>query len=172
MRIAPATIEDSRAIAQVQVVSWQHAYEGLLPADYLRTLDVASREAQWRYVLQHQRAQVLLALVDGVVQGFIAYGPSRDADTPPGRAEIWAFYLAPLAWSQGWGRQLWLAARAQLQAQGYASVSLWVLAGNRRAILFYAKAGFAPEPGAARDFTLGGAQHRELCCVCRIDQDG
>jgi hypothetical protein len=43
-----------------------------------------------------------------------------------------------------------------------------VLTRNRRAILFYAKAGFAPEPRSARWFTMGGDEVQELRCVCRM----
>lgn len=169
MLIEPATPQDSRAIAQVQVLSWQHAYEGILPRNVLSTLNVDQREAQWRSALASARPQVLVARADGVVQGFIAFGASRDADAPPGRAEVWALYLAPPAWSCGWGRMLWLAARDRLRAHGHASVSLWVLAANARAILFYAAAGFAPEAKSARLITVGGVQVRELRCSCSLD---
>lgn len=169
VHVEPATVHDCRAIAQTQVLSWQHAYERLLPAAFLSTMDVAQREARWQTALTAGRPQVLVVRSAGEVQGFIAFGPSRDTDAAPERAEVQAFYLVPSAWSRGWGRRLWLAARAQMQAQGYASVSLWVLAGNARAILFYAAAGFAPEAGSARALRLGGAQLRELRCVHRLD---
>jgi ribosomal protein S18 acetylase RimI-like enzyme len=137
-------------------------------------MDAPSRASRQRghkiqHLLTEARAQVLVARADGQVQGFIAFGPSRDADAPPTTAEVWAFYLAPSAWSRGWGRKLWLAARAQLQARAYASVRLWVLAANARAILFYAAAGFAPEAGSARELSMGGVRLRELRCACRID---
>lgn len=168
MQVEPATVGDSRAIAQTQVLSWQRAYEGLLPAAFLAGMNVAQREARWRAMLTAGRPQVLVARHEGEVQGFIAFGPSRDADAPAQRAEVQAFYLLPDAWSRGWGRKLWLAARAQMQAQGYASVSLWVLAGNARAIRFYAAAGFTPEAGSARALSLGGAELRELRCGQRL----
>ncbi|WP_156373092.1 hypothetical protein [Pseudorhodoferax sp. Leaf267] len=57
----------------------------------LATMDIDQREAQWRSALALGRPQVLVARADGAVQGFIAFGPSRDADVAPGSAEIWAF---------------------------------------------------------------------------------
>ena len=165
VRVLPATVDDSRAIARTQVLSWRHAYESLLPAPFLASMDATERANRWHAILSAGAPQVLVARHAGEVQGFIAFGPSRDDDAPAQRAEVQAFYLVPSAWSRGWGRTLWLAARAQLQAQGYASVSLWVLAGNARAILFYAAAGFAPEAGSARGLTLAGVQLRELRCV-------
>jgi ribosomal protein S18 acetylase RimI-like enzyme len=169
MRIEPATPDDCPAIAALQVLSWQHAYEGILPAPFLASLDAAPREAQWRGALSKGQPQLLVARSDGQVQGFIAYGPSRDADAPADRAEIWALYVTPAMWSQGVGRALWLSARDRLLDRGMRTVSLWVLTRNRRAILFYAKAGFAPEPRSARWFTMGGDEVQELRCVCRLD---
>lgn len=168
MRIDLATPDDCPAIAAVQVLSWQHAYEGIFPADYLAALSVATREATWREAVATGRPQVLVARSAGVVQGFIAFGPSRDEGAPADRAEIWALYATPEVWSQGVGRALWLNARDRLLDHGMRSASLWVLTRNRRAILFYAKAGFAPEPRSARWFTMGGEQVQELRCVSKM----
>lgn len=169
MRIELATPDDCHGIAAVQVLSWQHAYEGIVPADYLATMEVDSRAARWRDTLAQGKGQVLVARDEQGIQAFIAFGPSRDEDAPPDRAEIWALYASPLHWSQGVGRALWIEARARLFDRGVRSVSLWVLARNARAIMFYALAGFAPEARSSRWIALGGAELQELRCVCRID---
>ncbi|KQP22710.1 hypothetical protein ASF43_02025 [Pseudorhodoferax sp. Leaf267] len=64
---------------------------------------------------------------------------------------------------------LWLAAREQMRTHGHASVSLWVLAANARAIMFYAAAGFAREAKSARLIKVGGEQVRELRCSCSLE---
>lgn len=168
MRIDLATPDDCPAIAAVQVLAWQHAYEGILPAAYLASLSAEAREATWRESVAKGRPQVLVARGAGAVQGFIAFGASRDEGAPADRAEVWALYATPAVWSQGVGRALWLSARDRLLDHGMRSASLWVLTRNRRAILFYAKAGFAPEPRSARWFTMGGEQVQELRCVCNL----
>ena len=161
-RIDPATPEDCRAIAQVHVLSWQHAYPDLLPAAVLDALSVERREAVWRASLATGEPQVLVARVDAGVCGFVAFGRSRDADMAPDCGEVWALYLAPDAWSKGIGRALWLAAWAQLREQGCTSASLWVIDGNRRAIAFYEAAGFVAEPASAKRFEIGGTMLDEL----------
>lgn len=113
----------------------------------------------------HGRARtfaLLLARSAGQVAGFVAFGASRDEDAPPFGAEIWAIYVKPAFWSTGAGRRLWLAALGQMQAEGYKSISLWVIAGNDRAIRFYERAGFVAEPESRKKFAHGGATLEEV----------
>lgn len=160
--IEPAALAHCREIAEVHVLSWQQAYAGLISADYLAALSVDGREIAWREAVVKGAPQLLVAIADGRVAGFVAFGPSRDKDAAPGVAEVWALYLAPSCWSQGTGCALWLAALERIRAEACSSVSLWVLAGNERARRFYAAAGFEPEPASMREFTIGGARVSEL----------
>jgi len=162
MRIEPATLEDCRAVAQVHVTSWQHAYRRLLPATFLDALSVERRQEMWSEALATGAVQLYVARGDQGIAGFIAFGACRDEDAPPRRAEVWALYLAPSSWSQGVGRGLWTTARDCLVAQGHETVSLWVLAGNERAIRFYRAAGFQAEPQAVRAFELAGVPLQEV----------
>jgi ribosomal protein S18 acetylase RimI-like enzyme len=158
-RIDPASWQDCRAIAECHVSSWQQAYRDLLPPAYLDALLVSEREARWRIILESRSSRVLVARevgrLDGVV-GFVSFGASRDAGAPVDRAEITALYVTPAAWSRGVGRELWRAAAVALAAEGYRTVSLWVLAGNTRATRFYQKTGFTLEPGSCTEVELGG----------------
>jgi ribosomal protein S18 acetylase RimI-like enzyme len=162
MHITPATPDDCPAIAALHVASWQQAYAHLLPAEYLASLSVARREASWRQVLAEDRSELLVARSGTEVLGFVSFGPSRDADAPAGRGEVWALYVSPGAWSTGVGRALWDAGRERLVALGFRSVSLWVLAGNERALRFYRLAGFSVEEGCETTFEMGGAMLREV----------
>jgi ribosomal protein S18 acetylase RimI-like enzyme len=73
-----------------------------------------------------------------------------------------AIYVKASCWATGAGRHLWLEALQRIQAQGFKSVSLWVLVGNERAIRFYERAGFAVEPESRKAFELGGTVLEEL----------
>ena len=162
MRIHAATPELCGAIAQVHVLSWQHAYASLLPAEFLATLSVEKRAAMWRESLSAGNPQLLVAEEAGTVDGFIAFGLSRDQDATPASREVWALYLNPSSWSKGVGRALWLAALERMLAQGTKTITLWVIEGNARAIKFYSAAGFKPEAGSVKSFTLGGEPLNEV----------
>jgi ribosomal protein S18 acetylase RimI-like enzyme len=162
MRLQSATAEDCRAIAEVHVESWQHAYKDLLPEAYLASLSVAEREAMWQRMVESDPSHLLLARSDNQIVGFVAFGASRDEGAPTDRAEIWAIYVRPACWSTGAGRLLWLEALRRIAAEGYKSISLWVIVGNGRATRFYERAGLAVEPESRKSFELGGVTLEEI----------
>jgi ribosomal protein S18 acetylase RimI-like enzyme len=162
MRIESAVPEDCRTVAEVHVAAWQRAYAGIVPADFLSALSVDRRAALWRQVLDEAQSELLVAWDGGKALGFVSFGPSRDADAPERRGEIWAIYVSPDAWSSGVGAALWQAARDRMREQGHRNISLWVIENNERAIRFYRCAGFQVEPGSEKEFELGGATLREV----------
>lgn len=160
--IAAASVEDAAAVAHIHVATWQAAYRGIFPAEYLAGLTVAPREAYWREAIAIGTPQVLVARRNAEVVGWIAFGAGRDPDATVQDAEVWALYVQPQAWATGAGKALWSQARARLVAAGFRSVSLWVLSENARAIGFYRKAGFTPDGTPAKDLVRGGRQAQEV----------
>ncbi|BAU49643.1 GNAT family acetyltransferase [Sulfurifustis variabilis] len=157
-----ATSEDAHDIAQVHVLAWQAAYEGIVPAEHLAIQSVAKREAAWREAIATGTPEILVAKADDQLVGWIAFGPSRDKNAGSKAAEVWAIYVAPSHWSRGVGRLLWLHARERLAEQGYESVSVWVLAENTRAMKFYRAAGFVAEPTGQKEVMMAGKSLQEL----------
>jgi ribosomal protein S18 acetylase RimI-like enzyme len=132
---------DAQPIAAVHVATWQDAYAGLLPDDFLAGLDVGEWAERWRGRLG-AAAEGMFTLVfeaDGQVRGFVSGGPSRD-ESPGG--EVYAIYLDPGWQGRGAGRSLLAAAPRLLADAGYPGASLCVLAGNRPARGFYESQGW------------------------------
>ena len=156
---------DAAGIAVVHVRSWQGAYQGLLPQEYLDGLDPADRVERWRHTLERAgwpAAGTVVAVADGQVGGFAHFGPTRDADTGGARVgEITAIYVLPEAWGTGLGRGLMTAALSHLAAAGYERAALWVLDSNARARRFYARAGWTAD-GTAKQEDIGGAAVTEV----------
>jgi ribosomal protein S18 acetylase RimI-like enzyme len=169
IEITTAGADDARVIAEVHVRSWQHAYEGLLPEEFLATLSVEKREYWWCETLARGSPQLLVARDDGGLCGFACFGASRDEDAPPATAEIWAIYLLPRVWSLGVGQRLWRPALARLRADGARRVMLWALAGNQRAIHFYQREGFTVDETSRRSLDLGGAAVDEIRYLRHIE---
>lgn len=162
MQIAPASHEDLEAVARVHVLSWQGAYADVLPPAYLASLSVERRASGWRQVLAQGTSELLVARQGDEIAGFVSCGRSRDQDAAAGTGEIWAIYVAPRHWSTGVGKALWLAARERLAAMGCSTVTLWVLAGNARAIAFYQAQGFAIDAASAKQIEVGGVALTEV----------
>lgn len=169
MEIRGATIDDSRAIAEIHVAGWRGAYRGLIPDTYLAGLSVEKRQATWRTALETGEPHILLATESGGVMGWIAFGKCRDSDQAPDTGEIWALYAHPDHWSRGVGRSLWLTAREKLAASGFRRITLWVLAANERACRFYRKAGFTEDPPSRTERDFGGVKLDEIRLISNVE---
>lgn len=168
--IRPARPDDAGPVSGVWAESWQAAYSGIMPADFLAQVtgpdSVARRTSELARQLTGERYSEGLIVADtadaagladasgaGGVIGYARFGPEREAGSLPrplpaspavgGRAELYAIYVRPQMWSAGVGRLLLAAVIERTSALRYATLSLWVLAANSRARRFYELAGFA-----------------------------
>ena len=133
------------AVAWVRVASWRAGYAGLVPDSELAAIGEPDRLDLWvERMATSTEVSTLVALLDGEVIGFAAYGAERSDLAPavPGRGEVYALYVHPDRWGTGAGHALMTSARAALGARGYDAASVWVLEGNARGIAFYERQGF------------------------------
>jgi ribosomal protein S18 acetylase RimI-like enzyme len=161
--VRAATPEDARAIAEVQVETWQAAYVGVMPQEVLDGLDVDERGRAWSHWLSIETSAQFVAERSGAVVGFVSAGPCRHDD---GSGEVYAIYVRPDDWGTGSGWALMDAAVAWL-ADGWREAILWVAEENPRARRFYERYGWIAEstrveevvPGARfpRSFTASPA---------------
>lgn len=141
IRLANST--DAPAIAKIHVASWQAAYLGLLPHNFLESLSVDERRQMWQLIFKLGITETWVAEEDDGVVGFVNFGPCRDDDVDPHKTgEILAIYLLPAVWGQGTGAALCQRALLSLREKGFQEATLWVLHNNTRAIRFYELAGF------------------------------
>ena len=132
-------------MARVHVRSWQAAYRGLLPAEYLDALKPEDRAA--RYIFENPdttKPWTIVAEDNSLIAGFATTAPARDADAQ-GCGELYALYVDPDYWGRGIGAQLIEAARARLVELGFEQAVLWVMKGNARAERFYTIDGWQPD---------------------------
>ncbi|WP_409466269.1 N-acetyltransferase family protein [Amycolatopsis sp. GA6-003] len=144
--IRPATPSDAAGIATVHVASWQAAYAGLLPDDFLSALSIETRERFWASNLADPSRPhtILTARVANEVIGFAVFGPSRDDDATPKTGELSSIYLLPSEWGRGTGRALHEECLRSLSTR-FETATLWVLSTNTRARAFYERAGWVPD---------------------------
>ncbi|NDC38832.1 MAG: GNAT family N-acetyltransferase [Proteobacteria bacterium] len=160
--IRPAQPEDARGIATVHTHSWQSTYRGQLPDSFLDQLSVPAREQRWRQDLAAKAFQVRVAEQDGVIVGFVSFGPSRDPDAEADcTAEIFAIYLLAEAQGTGAGNALWQQAVGELKRGGYEAITVWVLDTNQKARRFYERMGCVLD-GGQKGATIGGQEVVEL----------
>ena len=162
--IRTAEVPDAAQIARVHVASIREAYAGLVPDDYLASLDPETRSTQWAEHLRNgprDHVRTWVAWSEHRALGFASLGPSRDEDAAPDEQEIYAVYLDPGMWGKGVARDLLRTMLAVCTPP--TPVSLWVLADNQRARHFYRRHGIWPD-GTERLQELGGRQILEVRC--------
>lgn len=157
--IRPAGPGDAAAIARVHIASWRGAYAGIVPDEYLESLDQNQREASWSDALTTDASAVWIAEGDKRTLGFASLGRCRDEDAEAGDLEIYAIYLDPEAWGRGVARDLMRTMLGDVPPS--TPVSLWVLADAARAQHFYRRHGFQAD-GVERRDDIGG---RDLTVV-------
>jgi RimJ/RimL family protein N-acetyltransferase len=151
--VRAATVRDAPELAAIHARSWQAAYQGLLPQDFLDKLDLSHSTERWERALRSAewpKAGVMVAVPGPEMVGFARFTPTRDTGEDTALvAEIRQIYIAPEVWGKGLGKQLMSLALARLAAAGYAQATLWVLDTNSRARRFYERCGWMQD-GAAR----------------------
>jgi GNAT superfamily N-acetyltransferase len=144
LNVRAARPEDAAEVAGVHIRSWQVAYRGLLPDQYLDDLRPEDRMVHYTFGgADPCLPATIVAVEEGVICGFATTGPSQDADIPDA-GQILALYVDPQAWGLGVGRRLMAEARKHL-GQRFADALLWVLVGNDRAERFYSVDGWQPD---------------------------
>jgi len=103
-----AVFDDAPEIANVHIRSWQEAYKGLLPHDFLdqRHLLFKNRLELWKALVADPSQKTIVAEnpLHGVV-GFINGGPGRDEEKKS-HLEIYCLYLLKHFWGKKIGFQL------------------------------------------------------------------
>jgi ribosomal protein S18 acetylase RimI-like enzyme len=153
LSIRPGKTDDARGLAVVHVKTWQFAYRGQIPDDYLDSMSVERRTARWQEILAGlgEQEQVFVAEVDGEIAGFCVVGRSRDDDADDTVGELYAIYVDAQSMNHGVGSALIATGEAYLQAQGFGSATLWVLESNQRARRFYERKGWFADGKVRQD---------------------
>ncbi len=136
-----ARIEDAPAIAKIHIKTWQCAYRGQIPDDFLDQLSVEKRTQVWQERLADENSKIktLVAEREGVIIGFCSIGPNREID---GIGELMALYVDQDFFGQGVGSALNEAGLKYLKDHGFNKATLWVLETNDPAKKFYEKQGW------------------------------
>ncbi|WP_328328153.1 GNAT family N-acetyltransferase [Kribbella sp. NBC_00382] len=150
MEIRPARSTDLYGAALTRIASWRAAFTGLVPQDFLDSMDAETISAGWAASIAAGRSRLYVAAATGTqpdcgrILGYAGTGPERDG--PAHAGELYALYVHPDAWGSGVGRALLDAAARDLQQAGCTTISLWVLEANERARAFYHRYGFTQTP--------------------------
>jgi GNAT superfamily N-acetyltransferase len=161
-KVRAAGPDDAKRIAEINVRSWQAAYDGIVPRSILEGMEVESRRLTWlgRIADLGQRS-LFVAELDGRVEGYALAGPARDHDLPDLAGEVYAIYVDPAAQGRGLGRALLDAATTELVTAGFEPVVLWAITANAPGRRFYEACGWRAD-GSARPIDFDGTPVEEM----------
>lgn len=163
VEVRPAKERDAQAIAQIQAAASQAAFKAQFPGEPMPEFDSLKKsQSYWREAIEFADPQVLVAVVDGEVVGFVGFDRSRDPKTPATMGEIWALFARPNVWGLGVGLALWDAARDGLIDEGCTKVTAWVPLGYERALRFFDMAGFKREMTSIKTVLVGLTRIEEI----------
>lgn len=143
--IRKALSSDARSIIELTTYTWLTTYKGLMPDELLesRLNTIDERTQQTKESLEkkilEKRNNTFVAEVDGKVVGMLGYGKSRNENYSDS-GEIYAIYVLKDYQGYGIGKKLFMTGIKTLIEQGYNSMILNVLEGNKT-IHFYEKYG-------------------------------
>lgn len=161
--VRPAALSDSEGIARVHTRSWQSAYRGLLPDEWLDGLKWQDRKERWDRGLRAGSPTTIYVATNPQkeIVGFASMGPTRDEDLEPDEFfELYAIYLLPDIWNLGVGSKLLLTIARQIPSN-FHWLSVWVLRDNIQGRSFYETRGFTAD-GAAKMAEIGSNQCEEV----------
>jgi ribosomal protein S18 acetylase RimI-like enzyme len=171
IQIREANIADAAGIARVHVVTWQHAYRGQMPDDFLNDLSIAQRTQNWTALLSNTfpKAHTLIALDGDLVVGFCSIGASPNEDADEQNGELFAIYVDPQMMGKGFGSALMAEAVSKMREDSFTHATLWVLATNAPSIRFYEHQGWSAD-GATKTDAIGAFELHEIRYARRLDQ--
>ena len=147
------TPEDGPDMGRVHVETWQAAYRGDVPDEYLDALSADERGQQWAGAiaggLGPRRKRLVTDGDDGRVSGLCMCGPAAHDGASDSLGEIYLIYVHPDHWDSGAGRALMIAGLDFLRSADFTEAVLWVLPTNDRAKRFYERGGWV-EDGITR----------------------
>lgn len=130
MRIRPAKLEDAPTIARIHVASWRAAYSGIVPQNYLDSLEEDQFTERWqKWIATKPTVSICVAEAGETLYGFVSGGAIRKPVSVYD-GELYAIYLLPSMQRQGIGRELFAHMAREIAAQGISHLLLWSLQQN------------------------------------------
>ncbi len=177
--VRPAVPADAGELARVQETAWQAMAQAALPSAVLDSWDTAAATESWRSAITSPPTPghgVLVAVDDGRVVGFAAYGPAElgpdDRPHPAGPTTELAVLLVEPRWGRrGHGSRLLAAVADLTRSTGTARLQTWVADADAVTGRFLESAGWDRD-GWVRTLDAGGTPLREVRWHALLEEAG
>lgn len=169
--IRDAKEDDSRAIANIIVSAWQHAYDGVIDPDHPGTMKPERYIDIMETNIREKREKILVWEENGIIVGFISGRLLKEKAGAEGScgagygAEVVGLYIRPEFQGSGIGSRLLTEMKAFFRRRGCGRLIIWTLLGVRNNE-FYLKHGGSPLEH--KDLEIGGKSYRGVGFVFNL----
>ena len=138
--------DDASTIALINSTSFQQAFQGIIPDDFLKERFSYEKLKDRLYKESNEgTATSCIMYKDSIPVGMLTFAKDDHKERDNSEIDIWRIYLLPEYWGQNLGIELIQWSIEELKGKGYKKVALWVVEENVRARKFYEKVGFNHE---------------------------
>lgn len=131
--------EDQDQMARIKVDGWKNAYDSIISATYLNSLDYDKQAKRYKASFEEYKDLVFVAVRDTEVLGYSCFNPIPNIDQFD--SELVSLYIKPSEIGKGIGTSLFLETCKELASIGRKNMIVWCLSDNKNAIKFYEKLG-------------------------------
>ena len=138
-----ATPADAADMAEIHMRSWEAAYKGIIPEDYIEEKN-ATRMALYKRVITDDNTSFHVIQYDEKTIGIMRLAPPQD-DVGNDIYELHCLYLYPDYFRMGIGTKAMEFAFDMARGLKKTAMIVWVLDENVKAIKFYENCGFTKD---------------------------
>lgn len=131
--------EDQEQLAHIKVDGWKNAYDRIISATYLNSLNYEEQAERYKASFDEYKDYVFVAVRGDEVLGYSCFDPTPNVDEFD--SELVSLYIKPTEIGKGIGTELFIATRKQMILLGKKNMIVWCLSDNKNAIHFYEKLG-------------------------------
>lgn len=131
--------EDQEQMAHIKVDGWKNAYDRIISASYLNSLNYDEQAERYKASFEEYKDYVFVAVRGDEVLGYSCFDPTPNVDEFD--SELVSLYIKPTEIGKGIGTELFIATRKQMISLGKKNMIVWCLSDNENAIKFYKKLG-------------------------------
>ena len=141
-----AVPSDAQDMAEVHMRSWEVAYKGILPDEYIREKNATRHDLYARVITEENETSYVIQY-GGKTIGIMCVAPPQDKELTDCH-ELHYIYLHPDYFQRGIGTQAMEFACNIARSLRKTGFVLWVLEKNTGSIQFYKKCGFVADGGS------------------------
>ena len=131
--------EDQEQMARIKVDGWKNAYDTIISANYLKSLNYEEQTRRYQASFDEYKDLVFVAVRDDEVLGYACFNPTPNVEQFD--SELVSLYIKPTEIGKGIGTSLFLETCKALKSLDKKNMIVWCLSDNENAIKFYERLG-------------------------------